>query len=171
MHPPYPSGPMAAKKPSSNDGPDHPIADNRKARFHYEITETLEVGIMLRGHEVKSVRDGRVTLAEGYVRATLDPPELQLLNVNIEEYKHAGPLKTSTHRVRTLLAHKKEIVRLGLAMQVKGMTIVPLKLYFKNGYAKLLIGVGKDRKSHDKRQAITKRETQRDIQRAMSRRA
>jgi len=162
---------MTAKKSNTKDGPDHPIAENRKGRFDYEITETLEVGMVLRGHEVKSAREGRVHLAEGYVRATIDPPELLLMNVNIDEYKYAGPLKTAKHRVRVLLAHKKEIVRLGQAMQVKGMTIVPLKMYFRNGFAKLLIGVGKGRKSQDKRQAITKRETQRDIQRAMSRRA
>jgi SsrA-binding protein len=132
---------------------DEPVIENRKARHDYEILETLEV------------------IAEGYIRASETPPALNLHSVTIEEYKYAAPHKASSHRIRVLLAHKREILKLAKEANVKGMTIVPLKMYFKDGYAKLLIGLGKGRSSHDKRDAIGKREAQRDMQRAMSRRA
>lgn len=157
-----------AKKDKSSDK--DPVIENRKARHDYEILETLEVGIVLRGDEVKSIRNGHASIAEGYVRATESPPALNLHQVNIEEYKFAGPLRGKPHRVRVLLAHKREILKLAKESNVKGMTIVPLKLYFKNGFAKLLIGLGKGRTAHDKRDAIGKREAARDIQRAMSKR-
>jgi SsrA-binding protein len=150
---------------------DEPVIENRKARHDYEILETLEVGIVLRGDEVKAIRSGRASIAEGYIRASETPPALNLHSVTIEEYRYAAPHKASSHRIRVLLAHKREILKLAKEANVKGMTIVPLKMYFKDGYAKLLIGLGKGRSSHDKRDAIGKREAQRDMQRAMSRRA
>src|SRR5262249_52345728 len=147
-----------------------PTIENRKARFEYHISETLEVGIVLIGPEVKSVRDGQVSIGEGYVRATAEPPSLTLDDVMIAEYPPAGGHQHTPTRTRRLLAHKREIVRLAKAAQVKGMTIVPLKLYFKNGYAKLLVGVAQGKSRQDKRETIAKRESQRDIDRAMSRR-
>jgi len=162
-----------SKKPSKSRD-DEPVIENRKARFHYHIGETLEVGIILRGTEVKSVRDGKVSLAEGYVRVQHEPPRLFLHSVNIDHYAPAGPLtgkkQHALARTRELLAHTREIRKLSKAVDVKGMTIVPLKLYFKNGYAKLLIGVAQGKTQSDKRQTIAKRETDREISRAVSKR-
>src|SRR3954468_14471772 len=151
-----------AKKP---DHTQERVIENRKARFDYHIDETLEVGMVLRGSEIKSVRNGEVSLGEGYVLAEglgEKPVSLLLLNVNIGEYGPSGALGHKPKRPRPLLAHKREILKLAKAAQAKGMTIVPLKLYFKNGYAKLLIGVARGKQAHDKRDTIAKRESKRD---------
>lgn len=157
---------MAKPKKSTNT----PTIENRRARHDYEILETLECGIALLGSEVKSVRDGKVSLAEGYVRVQATPPGLYLHAVNIAEYAPAGPAAHQPTRTRTLLAHKREIDKLLREVDQKGVTVVPLKMYFKNGYAKLLIGVGRGRRAHDKRRAISERENKREINRAMSKR-
>ncbi|MBK7405618.1 MAG: SsrA-binding protein SmpB [Phycisphaerales bacterium] len=154
---------MAKKKSNPT-----PTSENRKARYDYEILETLECGIMLLGSEVKSVRDGKVSLAEGYVRVQSSPPELTLHSVNIAEYGPAGPTAHQPTRTRKLLAHRKEIDHLAREVDQKGVTIVPLKMYFKDGYAKVLIGLGRGRQAHDKRQAISQRESRREIDRALS---
>ncbi len=147
-----------------------PVIENRKARFEYTIGETLECGIQLLGYEVKSVREGKVSIAEGYVAAEIEPPSLMLHGVNIAEYAPAGKPPTSPTRTRKLLANKREILRLYKAVLAKGTTLVPLKIYFKNGWAKCLIGVGEGRQKHDKRQAIKERESKREISRAISKR-
>jgi SsrA-binding protein len=157
---------MSKKK----SNPDERVMENRKARFDYHISDTLECGVMLRGSEVKSIRDGKVSLTEGYVRVQENPLSLYLHSVTIEEYGPAGGRQHAKGRTRKLLAHKREIAKLYRQVQQKGMTIVPLKMYFKNGYAKVLIGLGKGKSSHDKRQTIAERETRRDISRAMSKR-
>ncbi len=159
-----------AKKPLKPDN--EPTIENRRARHDYAIGETFEVGMALHGSEVKSVRNGEVSLAEGYIIARTEPFRLELLNVNIGEYAPAGTGKSqhAPKRGRILLAHKREIKKLEAATQAKGATIVPLKLYFKNGYAKLLIGIATGKKEFDKRQDIRTRETDRDIRRAMSKR-
>lgn len=159
---------MSKKK--SKQGPDERVIENRRARHEYTITETLEAGIALVGSEVKSVRDGKVSLGEGYVRVDLERNALFLMGVNIGEYAPAGARQHAAVRARKLLAHKREIVKLGKAVDVKGFTIVPLKMYFKDGFAKVLIGVATGKTSHDKRDRIAKRDAQRDIDRAMSRR-
>lgn len=163
---------MAKKK---TDHSETPTIENRKARYDYHIHDTLEVGIALQGSEVKSVRDSQVSLGEGYVRLETDPPCLFLHGVNIGEYGPAGPAgnKRQHHptRTRVLLAHRREILKLARQVTQKGMTIVPLKLYFKDGYAKLLIGVAEGKAKHDKRHAIAERQAKRDIARAMSKRA
>jgi SsrA-binding protein len=146
------------------------LIDNRRARFDYHIGETLEVGIVLVGSEVKSVRDSKVSLGEGYVRAKEEPLELSLHGVNIAEYPPAGAHQHTPTRVRHLLAKKREILWLAKQSSKKGMTIVPLKMYFRNGYAKLLVGVAEGKTHADKRHTIAKRESDRDIARAMSRR-
>lgn len=156
---------MAKKKAN-----DSPTIENRKARFHYHITDTLECGIQLMGSEVKSVRAGKVSLAEGYVRAQSTPPGLFLHSISIDEYSAAGVNGHKLARTRTLLAHTREILKLARAVEQKGFTIVPLSMYFKNGYAKVLIGLGEGKAAHDKRQTIAKRDAERSIQRAMSRR-
>jgi SsrA-binding protein len=156
-----------------DDKAPEPTIENRRARFDYHIGETFEVGIALRGTEIKSVRAGFVSLQEGYVRATSSPLELTLHSANIGEYGPAGPIGNGRQhtptRVRILLAHKKEILKLAKESEIKGMTIVPLKLYFKNGFAKLLIGIAKGKSSHDKRDTIKDRESKREIDRAMTR--
>ena len=148
-----------------------PEIENRKARHDFQIGETLECGMVLRGSEVKSIRAGQASIAEGFVMARMEPPTLELHGAHIAEYPPAG--RDRQHppvRVRRLLAHATEIRKLALAMQAKGASIVPLKIYFKNGVAKLLVGVALGRKKGDKRQAIRERETRRDIEREMSRR-
>ena len=145
-----------------------PRIENRKARHNYHISETLECGIKLVGTEVKSVRQGRVSLAEGYVRAIELPPSLDLHSIHISEYPPAGPKQHLPTRTRTLLAHKREIKKLAILTREKGITLVPLKMYFLNGRAKLLIGVARGKQHSDKRQDLAKRQAQRDIQRAMS---
>jgi len=163
---------MAKKK---DQQPEDRVIENRKARFEYHIHDTLEVGIALRGSEVKSVRDGVVSLAEGYIRVETAPPCLFLHQVNIGEYGPAGPAGNKRQhaptRTRVLLAHKREILKLARQVEQRGMTIVPLKIYFKDGFAKLLIGVAEGKAKHDKRQSIAERQAKRDIARAMSRRA
>ncbi len=159
---------MAKKKPDTADYT--PTIENRRARFDYVIGETFEVGIVLRGSEIKSVRNNLVSIAEGYILAKEHPLQLQLLNANIGEYAPAAAMGHKPTRARPLLAHKREIIKMARQVDTKGMTIVPLKLYFKNGFAKLLIGLAKGKAAHDKRQAIGEREAKRDIERAMSRR-
>jgi len=148
---------------------DQPHIVNRRARHDYTIEETLEVGVRLTGSEVKSVRDGKVSLAEGYVRASESPPSLTLHNAHIAEYPPAGARQHDPTRTRALLAHKREILKLARQSAQKGVTIVPLRMYFKNGRAKLEIGVGRGKAHQDKRQDLKKREAQRDIDRALSR--
>lgn len=148
-----------------------PEIENRKARHDFAISDTLEVGMKLVGSEVKSLRDGKASLAEGFVMAREEPPSLELHGVHIAEYPPAGAARQHAPlRVRRLLAHAREIRRLAKSMQVKGVSLVPLKIYFKAGRAKLLVGVGTGRKHGDKRAAIAEREMKRDMDRAMSKR-
>jgi SsrA-binding protein len=142
---------------------------NRKARHDYDIGDTLEVGIALRGTEVKSVRHGHVSLAEGYVGVDPKSMTLQLFNVDIAHYPQAGPIQHEPKRTRDLLAHKREIKSLFGKTTAKGVTLVPLALYFKDGRAKLEVGVGTGRKQHDKRQDLRKKEADKEIRRAMAR--
>lgn len=158
-----------AKKKKKNESEDR-VIENRKARHDYIITETLETGIVLMGSEVKSVRDGKVSLGEGYVRVEPLKHAMYLYGVNIGEYGPAGARQHAATRVRKLLAHKREIAKLFKASDAKGMTLVPLKMYFKNGYAKLLVGLAQGRTAHDKRDRIAEREAKRSIDRAMSKR-
>ena len=153
------------------DDPDAVVIENRKARHDYLIGDTLECGIKLLGTEVKSIRSGRASLAEGWIRADTDPPALRLHGVHVAEYPPAGPHRQhEPTRTRPLLAHRKEIRELAKAQDGEGATLVPLKIYFKDGRAKLLIGVAEGRKKGDKRQDIAKKEAKRDIERALRRR-
>ncbi len=157
-----------SKKKSKNSGP--PTIENRKARHDYHIDRTLEVGIKLTGTEVKSLRDGKGSLKEGYVRVQESrPPSLWLHSVHIPEYNHAAKaFQHAPTRTRLLLANKREIEQLAKETQVRGVTVIPLKLYFKGPFAKLQIGVARGKKQHDKRHDIKEREHQRAIDRAMS---
>lgn len=151
--------------------PDEVVIENRRARHDFRIGETIECGIRLLGTEVKSIRAGRASLAEGWVRAEADPPSLKLNGVHVAEYPPAGPHRQHEPvRSRGLLAHKKEIRELAKAQDGQGATLVPLKIYFKDGRAKLLVGVAEGRRKADKRQEIAKKEAKRDIERELRRR-
>ena len=144
-----------------------PRISNRRAYHDYAIQDKLECGLVLHGSEVKSIRDSLVTLTEGFVR--VERGELWLLNVDIGQYSHAtGCNGHANTRTRKLLAHRREIRKMQLASDAKGLSIVPLAMYFKNGMVKVEIGVGVGKKDHDKRQDLKKKEANRDIQRAMS---
>lgn len=141
------------------------VASNRRAGYEYEILQRYDAGISLLGSEIKSIRAGKVNLAEGYAR--LKDGELFLYNVNIAQY---GPARENHDviRPRKLLLHRRELERLRQAMQEQPRTtVVPLRLYLYNGLAKLEIGLARGRRRYDKRQAIKKRETDRDMQRAV----
>ncbi|GKQ43021.1 SsrA-binding protein [Companilactobacillus sp. RD055328] len=141
------------------------IASNRKARHDYLIEETFEAGISLTGTEIKSVRNGRVNLKDGYVQVRNS--EAWLMNVHINEYEQGNRFNHDPLRNRKLLLHKKEIRKLAGVVQEKGITIVPLKMYFKKGFAKVLIGVGRGKKEFDKRETIKHREQDREMRRTI----
>lgn len=156
---------MAKKKKSNTT----PVFHNRKARHDYDILETLEVGIALEGTEVKALREGDCSIAEGFVEVKAVPPGLVLHGAMIGPYPPAGPIQHTPRRRRILLAHKREIEKWARAVDQKGVTVVPLKLYFKGGLVKLEIGLARGRAQHDKRRAIAERQTKRDLDRVMSR--
>lgn len=136
---------------------------NRKARFNYTITDTFEVGIVLTGAEVKSVRSGQINLDEAYAR--IKDGELWLLSAHIAPYSGADNSDYSPTHPRKLLMHKKELEKLSLKMQTEGLTLVPLKTYLKSNRLKLELGLAKGKKKFDKRQSIKERELDRDIRR------
>jgi len=141
-----------------------PSVVNKKARFNYDIIETYEAGLILVGSEVKSLRAGRISLNEAYVR--IIGAEAWLVGANISHYENAGRDNHDPDRNRKLLLHKREVNRLMGKVNEKGLTIVPLKLYFNpRGYAKILIGLAKGKAVHDKRRAIKDRDMRRDVDR------
>ncbi len=143
------------------------VAENRRARHDFEITETLEAGLMLMGSEVKSLRFGRASIAESY--AGDEGGHLVLINANIPEYT-ASRVSHEPKRKRLLLLHKKESNRLLGLIKREGMAVVPLKIYFNDrGLAKLLLGLAKGRKKHDKREAIKQRDWNREKARVLKR--
>ncbi len=144
------------------------IADNRQARFLYEILETYEAGIELKGTEVKSIRQGKVNLKDGY--ALIRNGEAWLLNVHISPYQKATDyFNHDPRRTRRLLLHKKEIRKLIGKVEQQGLTLIPLKMYFKRGFVKISIALGKGKKLHDKRESLKERQDKRDMARAMKR--
>jgi SsrA-binding protein len=149
---------MAAKAPERRF---KIVAENRKARFNYEIGEVFEAGIALSGTEVKSLRGGKATIAESY--ADTREGELWLINANIPEYLQANRYNHLPKRPRKLLLHKRQINRLAGAVEREGMTLVPLKLYFNDkGRAKIEIALARGKKLHDKRETEKKRSWQRE---------
>lgn len=142
------------------------IAENRKARFNFEISETFEAGIMLSGTEVKSLRGGKITIAESY--ASPKAGELWLVNADIPEYDKAHQFNHERRRPRKLLLSRRQIDKLSQAVEREGMTIVPLKLYFNpRGRAKVEVGLARGKKLHDKRDTEKARDWQRDKARLM----
>jgi SsrA-binding protein len=158
------SVPMAA--PSKPAAP-RAIATNRQARRDYEILDTYEAGIMLQGSEVKSLREAKVQLADSFAR--IDNNEIWLVSLHVAPYSHSG--QSDGHladRQRKLLLHRNEIRRIKARLDQERLTLVPLSLYFKDGRAKLELGIGRGRREYDKRQVIAKRDSDRDAARAMS---
>ncbi|NMB24678.1 MAG: SsrA-binding protein SmpB [Firmicutes bacterium] len=144
------------------------IAENRKARHDYHILETFEAGIVLTGTEVKSLRLGRANLRDSY--AAVENGELFLYNMHISPYTHGNMFNHDPKRTRKLLMHKREIMRLLGQTQERGYTLVPLKLYFRRGKAKIELALGKGKKLYDKRETIARRDEKRRIERVLKER-
>jgi SsrA-binding protein len=142
---------------------DRPIATNRRARHEYEILETVEAGIVLRGTEVKSLRDGLVNFKDSY--ASVRNGEGWLLGCHINPYSHGTDANHDPERPRKLLLHRREINRLVGKVAERGLTLVPLRLYFKHGRAKLELGLARGKKLHDKRETIRERDARRELAR------
>ncbi|MEO6938981.1 MAG: SsrA-binding protein SmpB [Candidatus Kapaibacterium sp.] len=139
------------------------IADNRRARFEYFFTQELEAGIVLTGTEVKSLRDGKAQLSNGY--AHIDKGELWLEEVHIGIYKQGNQFNHEEKRRRKLLIHAKELAKLETKLADKGSTLIPLRLYFKGNKVKVMLGLGKGKKSFDKRETIKSRDVKREMSR------
>ncbi len=144
------------------------VCQNRKAYHDYDIIETYEAGIVLRGTEVKSLREGRANLKDSYV--IIKEGEAWLLNCHISPYSHGNIMNHDPVRTRKLLFHKKEIQRLMGQIAQKGYTLIPLKIYFKGPWAKVEVALAKGKRKYEKRDRIREREAQREIDRAMKRR-
>jgi len=145
------------------------LATNRKAHHDYSIEETHEAGVALTGTEIKSIRAGSVNLRDSY--AQVRNGELWLMNVHVAPYEPASRQNVDPYRDRKLLMHRKEILRLLGRVKEKGLTLIPLRLYLKKNRAKVELGLGRGKKQYDKRDAIAKRESDREIQRVAKERA
>ncbi|MGT2924737.1 SsrA-binding protein SmpB [Streptococcus caviae] len=141
------------------------VAQNKKARHDYEILETYEAGLVLTGTEIKSVRAARITLKDGF--AQIKNGEAWLNNVHITPYEQGNIWNQDPDRTRKLLLKKKELAKLENELKGSGMTLVPLKVYLKNGFAKVLLGLAKGKHDYDKRETIKRREQERNIKRIM----
>lgn len=141
------------------------LAQNKKASHDYFIEETYEAGIVLQGTEIKSIRAGRINLKDGHARIMRG--EVYLLNMHIAPYEQGNRFNHDPTRSRKLLMHRKEIDKLLGITQQQGYALVPLKVYIKNGVAKVLIGLGKGKKKYDKREDLKQKQMKRDIDRAM----
>jgi SsrA-binding protein len=163
------TGKSASKaKPSPDDGGIKIVARNRKARHEYDLLEKVEAGIVLTGTEVKSLRNGKANLEDAY--AEVDRAELWLLGCDIPEYLQANRMNHVPKRKRKLLLHRREIDKLAAKSNEKGLTLVPLSIYFKKGMAKVELFVAKGRKTYDKREALKKQDAKREIDRALRKR-
>ncbi|MDR0846946.1 MAG: SsrA-binding protein SmpB [Lactobacillales bacterium] len=142
---------------------DNLIAQNKKASHDYAIIDTIEAGVVLTGTEIKSIRAKRVNLRDGFVK--LKGGEVFLWNVHISPYEQGNIFNHEPTRTRKLLMHRKQIDKLIKEMKNDGMTLIPLKIYIKNGVAKVLVGIAKGKKNYDKREDIKRRDTERDLRR------
>jgi len=136
------------------------VATNRKARFEYQLLETFEAGMVLKGTEIKSVRRGQISLQESYVRT--DGKQAWLVGAHIAPYEHASAFQHDPDREKKLLLNKREIRELYDAVRIKGLTIIPVRVYLKGGRAKVEIAIAKGKKKYDKREAIKKRDFERE---------
>lgn len=160
---------MNKKKEASEPAPIKIISENRKARFNYHLLEFYEVGIILTGNEIKSIRGGHINLTESYVRP--QNGELFLIGCHINEYKFNSTKDYNPSRVRKLLMKKHDISKLQSSVETQGLTIVPVKIYLKRGRAKLEIALAKGKDAPDKRKTITEREGKKRAERAMKNRS
>ncbi len=151
-------------KVKADEVPIKVVARNRRARYEFDLLDKLEAGIVLTGTEVKSLRAGKASLEEAY--ASIDRDEVWLHGCDIPEYLQANRMNHKPKRSRKLLLHRSEIAKVASKATDRGMTLVPLSIYFKNGIAKVEISVAKGRKTYDKRDAIKKQDAKRDIDRA-----
>ena len=157
------------KEPKNEDAPDIvPVARNKRAHYKFVILDKFEAGMVLQGTEVKSLRSGRASLNEAFARPRGDG--LYLLGMNIPPYEQGNRMNHEPTRPRKLLLHKTEIKRIVRSMDEKGFTLVPLSVYFRNGYAKVRIGLARGKQKHDHRETIKEREAKRSMNRAMRRR-
>jgi SsrA-binding protein len=141
------------------------VATNRRARFEYELLDTYEAGLVLRGPEVKSLRAGKASLGDAY--AVVRRGEMYLVNAHIGPYEEAGRENSDPRRERKLLLHRAEIARLAGDVSERGFTLVPVSLYFKDGRAKVELALARGKKLHDKRETIRRREEEREVQRTL----
>ena len=139
--------------------------NNRKAKYDYEILSTIECGIVLTGTEIKSIRNGNANLKDSY--AVIKGNEVFILGMHISEYKEGNIFNHDEKRTRKLLLHKKEILKINDKISQQGLTLVPLKMYFKKNKVKVLLGIAKGKKNYDKREAIKKRDTERLIKKEL----
>jgi SsrA-binding protein len=157
----------AAKKPEPKASPPKPatkvVADNRRARHEYEILSTIETGIELFGTEVKSMRTGKANLQDAFAR--IEKGQLWLYNCHISPYEHGNRFNHEPLRPRRLLVHRNEIARLQQQMKEKGLTLIPLKLYFKRNWVKVDLALVRGKHLYDKREAITERDSKRQLDR------
>lgn len=144
------------------------IAQNRKARHDYFVEDTYEAGVVLQGTEIKSIRAGRVNLKDSFAR--IQQGEVYLYNMHVSPYEQGNRYNHDPLRTRKLLLHRKQINKLIGDTKEQGYSLIPLKLYLKNGYAKILIGLAKGKKKYDKREDLKKKEAKRDIERAFKER-
>jgi SsrA-binding protein len=151
--------------PKADDGTQKVLATNRKAFFNYEVLERAEAGIALVGTEVKSIRDGGLNFSDSWVE--LRSGELVLVGCRIAPYSHGNLMNHTPDRARRLLLHKREILRLGGRATERGLTLVPLRAYLKNGRVKLEIGLGRGKQGRDKREAIKRKDQERETRRAV----
>src|SRR3972149_6272721 len=158
---------MSASPLAGSSVAEKTITVNRKARYDYAILRTLEAGLSLLGTEIKSIREGRVSIREAYVRP--QNGEMWLVGAHVAHYPPAGAMNHAPTRNRRLLLHRKEVRELARAVEAEGVTLVPLRLYLKDGRAKLEIALARGKKKYDKRAAIAKREADRQVQRALRR--
>jgi SsrA-binding protein len=161
---------MTAKKAKDEDEKDatQPIADNRKAFHEYHILETFEAGIALLGTEVKGIREGQANLRDSFAR--VERGEVWLFNVHINPYSHRGYVDHDPRRKRRLLLHKHEIRKLIGKTVEKGLTLVPTKMYFKNGKVKVALALARGKEAHDKRETLRRREVDRETRAAVKER-
>ena len=157
------------RRPPADAEGRHSVARNPKATHDYHILETWEAGLVLTGTEVKSLRSGKASIKEGFARVANG--EVFLEGVNITPYEQGNRYNHDPVRTRKLLLHRREIERLVGAVEQKGLTLVPLELYFRRGVAKVTLALGRGKKYHDRREDLKKRDAEREMARAMSRHA
>jgi len=157
-----------SRRPAPDEDGKQSIARNPKATHDYHILETWEAGLVLTGTEVKSLRGGKASIKEGFAR--LSNGEVFLEGVNITPYEQGNRYNHDPVRTRKLLLHRREIQKLIGAVEQKGLTLVPLELYFRNGVAKVRLGLGRGKKQHDRRADLRKRDAEREVARALSQR-